>query len=479
MLISFLILSQAAFFALAAMNNITVEKVEKTGLPILYIETTAAKSIKSKIKYVDAVYSIEGNSGKCRIRGRGNTTWKTRELVKKPYLLKLNTAASLLGMEAARKWILLANTADKTQLRNAYALHLARTVFTGNIATPKCAYVQMFLNGRYGGLYLMTEKSGFEDNISSWDDGASVSFLAEVRSRGGKQINFESAHGVPFSVRSPKAAEDTDVIQKMSAYCLGVLQAAEDSVYSSMYTTLEGGRGGSSPRGGNAPEAIPLLKEIASVAFGPRNDGPCLTPPRLSSTPLDYGDKVFASSDWGGQRVDGAGGVSRGGKLDLMSFVDWYWVNELTKNHDAHFQSSCFMVWDALQKRLFMGPVWDFDISCGNVSSNDCENPEGLWICERQWFYVLMAYDEVFQSAVWNRWREKRAEVEESLEWLEAEAARLKAAIEMDESVYPKIGKRQWPHPPRWKERRTYRAELDYMKDFLQKRMMYLDKCRE
>lgn len=412
-LFSLLIASQVIFFVLAAMNNITPQKASSTGLPILYVETVAAKSIKSKTDYRKAVYSIEGNSGRCRIRGRGNTTWKTREFVKKPYLLKLDDAAPLLGMNAARKWVLIANTADKTMLRNAYAFHLARTVFDKNIATPNCAFVQLFLNGRYNGLYLLTEKPDFDDNrlanfgSAAHDGNAGGPFIAEVRGRFDKEINITTARGVTFALRSPKiTGGQAGARERMKDYCQLTLQNAEDSVYSA-------GR-----------------------------------------------DNRFA--DWGGL-------------LDIDSFVDWYWVNELTKNHDAHFQSSCFLVWDAELGRLFMGPVWDFDISCGNISSDGCENPAGLWVCERYWFAALMANDKMFQRAVWERWNEKQGEAADSLEWLESEAARLKAAIELDESVFPKIGRRQWPHPPSWKERQTYRAELDYMKRFLQERIKWLN----
>lgn len=399
----------ALFFALAAMNNVTPDRVRECGLPLLMVETTAAKPVKSKKDYRKAVYSLDGANGRCHIRGRGNTTWRTREFIKKPYLLKLDEAASLLGMPAARKWVLLANEADKTQLRNAYALHLAASVFDKNIAPPKYRYVQLFLNGKYNGLYLLTEKSAFEDGRLSQfgeadETGAGGSFLAEVRARGGKQVNFALHSGARFSVRSPKVSASAGIseqsaIEGMAAYCRKTLQAAEDSIC--------GGR-----------------------------------------------------IDWT--------------LLDKASFIDWYLVNEFTKNHDACFQSSCFMVWDSGRHKLFMGPVWDFDIACGNVSSDDCENPEGLWVSSRYWFNVLMK-DDTFRKAAEARWQEKKGEAASSLKWIDEEGERLKKAIELDEAVYPKIGRRRWPHPPRWRERKTYKAEAEYMTDFLRRRMEWMN----
>ncbi|MBQ1727487.1 MAG: CotH kinase family protein, partial [Treponema sp.] len=148
--------------------HITPQKCEESGTPVLYIDTEGGKKIKTKEKYVKATYSInyggKNLSGSCKIRGRGNTTWKTRELYKKPYLLKLDKAASLLGLPEAEKWILMANTADKTSLRNAYAYYLAKNVWKDGLWTPDAKFLALFVNGRYEGLYALTEKIEIRQN---------------------------------------------------------------------------------------------------------------------------------------------------------------------------------------------------------------------------------------------------------------------------------------------------------------------------
>lgn len=89
----------------------------------------------------------------CSIKTRGNGTWWYD---KKPYLLSLEADGELLGMEAATKWVLLSNATDETNLRNKLVYHLANQL---DFAwTPDCVYVDLYLNGKYNGLYLLAEK---------------------------------------------------------------------------------------------------------------------------------------------------------------------------------------------------------------------------------------------------------------------------------------------------------------------------------
>ena len=88
------------------------------------------------------------------VKGRGNASWIRS---KKPYSLSLSQPGDLLGMGAARKWILLANAYDGSSLRNRIAADLAMAV--GMEATPDCRWVDLYLNGEYAGLYLLSERN--------------------------------------------------------------------------------------------------------------------------------------------------------------------------------------------------------------------------------------------------------------------------------------------------------------------------------
>lgn len=94
-------------------------------------------------------------SGQCLLGGRGNITWKKVE-TKKPYRLSLTNDVSFFGMRSASKWTLLANYYDDTFLRNHIALETARRLDCED--TPEDRFVNLYVDGRYQGLYQMTQK---------------------------------------------------------------------------------------------------------------------------------------------------------------------------------------------------------------------------------------------------------------------------------------------------------------------------------
>lgn len=120
----------------------------------------------------EGVLDVE-NTG-CSIKTRGNGTWWYE---KKPYLLSLEAAESLAGMKAATKWVLLSNATDETNLRNKLVYHMAEQLEFG--WTPDCVYVDLYLNGKYNGLYLLTEKVEIGENRVSINTG-SGEFLCKI-----------------------------------------------------------------------------------------------------------------------------------------------------------------------------------------------------------------------------------------------------------------------------------------------------------
>jgi hypothetical protein len=119
-------------------------------LPVLAITTDDGLPITSKEIYKTARYRVTDESGtllvesSLEIRGRGNNTW---EFDKKPYKLKLTNSTALLGMPANKHWVLLANYADRTMLRNEAAFHLGEQL--GLAWTPRNVQVEVTLNGEY------------------------------------------------------------------------------------------------------------------------------------------------------------------------------------------------------------------------------------------------------------------------------------------------------------------------------------------
>ena len=137
-----------------------------TGLPVMVINTADGRPITSKEDWKDATISIYGagrfdNLAECavEVKGRGNSTWGYD---KKPYALKFPSKTSVLGMPKHKRWVLLANTMDRTMMRNRVAYHVAEQ--TSLAWTPRTEYAEVILNGKHIGNYLITEQIRIDKN---------------------------------------------------------------------------------------------------------------------------------------------------------------------------------------------------------------------------------------------------------------------------------------------------------------------------
>lgn len=87
-----------------------------------------------------------------RISGRGNSTW---EYEKKPYALKLKAPYPLCGLNKSDRWRLLALWREGSRLDNKIAMDISEAL--GLAYTPQGTWVDLYLNGEYRGIYLLTE----------------------------------------------------------------------------------------------------------------------------------------------------------------------------------------------------------------------------------------------------------------------------------------------------------------------------------
>ncbi|MFX1392822.1 MAG: CotH kinase family protein [Promethearchaeota archaeon] len=118
--------------------------------------------------YVDCVFelifkgdseSVEPLNAKMKIRGSG-TGWNEFS-PKKGYRLSLNEPKSLLGMREDDDWLLLDMYSDYPRMRFKLAFELYQTLTPSDPTTfaPESEYVNLFINGDYQGLYLLTERN--------------------------------------------------------------------------------------------------------------------------------------------------------------------------------------------------------------------------------------------------------------------------------------------------------------------------------
>ncbi|MBE6541386.1 MAG: hypothetical protein E7672_02945 [Ruminococcaceae bacterium] len=162
-------------------------------VPLGQTEPPASKSLSPQIyitvndtvnrtKYIPCTVTVHDPTGvyddifdtESTIKIRGHSTSSG---VKSPYNIKFSSKLNLLGLGEGKKWNMLANLYDKTQLRNILAYSFAQDV--GIEYTSNSRFAEVYVNGVYSGLYQICEpvavgKTRVDINIDDND------FLLEV-----------------------------------------------------------------------------------------------------------------------------------------------------------------------------------------------------------------------------------------------------------------------------------------------------------
>lgn len=189
--------------ATGAIKRYTINIVWDNKLPQVNISTDGRVPINSKSVYVNTQITIDGQSkysdftGTAQIRGRGNSTWT---FPKKPFKIKLDTDAEILGLAAEKDWILLANYLDGSHLLNAVGMKIGQFLnmpFTNNIIP-----VEVTLNGTYLGCYVLTEQIEVKSNrVDVGKDG----ILLNLDTNFDEPYQFQSAnYRLPVTIKYPK-----------------------------------------------------------------------------------------------------------------------------------------------------------------------------------------------------------------------------------------------------------------------------------
>ena len=161
--------------------------------------------------------------------------------------------------------------------------------------------------------------------------------------------------------------------------------------------------------------------------------------------------------------------------LDENSIIDWFIVNEFTKNNDAVFHTSVFLYYNPATEKLYLGPNWDYDISCGNINHNDNNNPNGWWITNAPWVSRLIK-DSLFVENLNRRWDSSKSKVYYSINtWIPAQATSLENAANINFKKWKILGEYSWPNTNGFEERTTYQSEIKYLIDWLNTRYVFFD----
>ncbi len=333
------------------LSAITTTRYPDLTLPVLRVDTTNSAPIVSRDDYLKAQVSVNPNgaagvpalTASAKIRGRGNSTW-IAPTDKKPYKLKLDAAAPLLGLPADKNWALLANYYDRTMLREALAFSWGNA---SSLAwTPRTVFVELILNGDYRGVYQVAETVDVApsrvavDPMSATDDaGAALTggYLAEIDAKAGTQYGDPgdvthvrgALSGTPFTIKDPDPPTDAQI---------GYLQQQIDTAENDIAADANGD-----------PQAYARL----------------------------------------------------GSELDLQSFADWYVISEMARNYDSWYSSS--YLYKPRNGPLTMGPLWDFDLSMGTYFFSK-QPSDDAWVRGRSPWFDYLLKDPRFLALVKSRY---------------------------------------------------------------------------
>jgi len=157
--------------------------------------------------------------------------------------------------------------------------------------------------------------------------------------------------------------------------------------------------------------------------------------------------------------------------LDMDSFVDWYLIQEIGKNLDGNFDTSCFMHL-ARGGKLMMGPMWDMDVAYGNIdqANQSCYRPTGFHIKNVQW-YARLFKDPAFVKRVKERFNFFYNHMNDILANVNADAQYLKYSAQENNDVWGVLNVKTWPNYNIWG---SYQNEVQDVKEWFVTRMKWL-----
>ncbi len=393
----------------------TAKKNGKT-IPDLIIKTESGRPIESKEDYLVASVTLSGATDMpfelagAQIRGRGNSTWN--QFDKKPYRLKFDEKVDLMGMGAARDYILLSNAMDMTMMHN-YAAFTIMSKLSDEF-TPECAFVHLHINGQYMGVYLVTER--IEQDKERLDIGkgeggkTDVGYLVEF---GG---NIENDEKPKFTLSSVTYKGTTYAWRKGFR---GVVKSPDETVCTDAQ-----------------------LKYIDNY--------------------IEKVNKAIYTKDF----------KTFSELCDVDSFVCGVLVNELFLNNDFDFSMNMYK---KAGGKLYFGPIWDFDQACG-ISTKSGGTMRGWTVSNYpSWITSLLEIPE-FYELVKEKWIENYDLIHSLVGDIYAKAEAMDYDIKLNFRRWDVLGKPYWRMTEEMADLDTYEGFLDRLAWWLDNRIVWIDK---
>jgi hypothetical protein len=420
--------------------------LDSTELPIVMINTLGQTIVENT--KIDALMDIKYNglgsityvsdssnvySGNIGIEIRGATS---AGYPQHPYSIETRTPEGennnvpLLGMPAENDWLLLSNYNDRSLIRNTLAYKLFEEMGNYSVRTNLC---EVLIDSAYKGIYVFCEK------IKQDNDRVDIAKLTTADTVGDDltggyilEQNYWNETNSFLSNYSPIDHPDFDV----------------HFVY--YYPKPD--------------EILPVQKSYIAAFVD-----------SLESALYSTG---FTDPDTGYRKY-----------LDVDSFIDYFLVNELSRNNDG-FKKSVYFYKDknSNESKLKAGPVWDFDWAWKNMYGcsifesldgsgwahhiNDC--PTDNYSCG---WYIRLFQDTTFTDELrcaYDNYRLTILDTTHIFAYIDSVRSLVQNAQARHFRKWPILGI-SGPAPEVGNVATTYNGELDTLKAWISLRLQWLD----
>lgn len=269
-----------------------------------------------------------------QIKARGNSTFTYTP--KKSYQIKLAEPSDLLGkQEQVKTWVLLASYFDATQMHDKLIKDLAAEL--GLAYTASCDWVNLYYDGEYRGVYLLSEKNSVgETSVAITDMEQAYERLNEGYGTDMTTALAENSYGQQYQYTK-------DLTEPKNITGGYLIELNHD-----MWDEASG------------------FKTRQGVAFNVKSPEWCgdSAMKYISEYYQAFEDAVYATDDTGAYTGYNTGtGKYFYDYVDMDSLVKVFLLQELSLNCDG-FISSVYFYKDA-DGKMFAGPIWDQDMTFG------------------------------------------------------------------------------------------------------------------
>ena len=342
---------------------------------------------------------------------------------------------SLGGFPEEEDWILYGPYSDKSLIRNKLTFDLSNSI---GYKASNVKFYNLYINNDYKGLYVLMEKIKRDENrvnITKIDgDNVKGGYIIKIDKPTGDGWNYcNTCYENSFSFRSNYDANGN---------------ISEESPTHFIYHYPKP----SDINNNQKSHISSIINEFESV---------------LSSDNFDDPETGYRSM------------------IDIDSFIDFFIMNEITKNIDG-YRLSTFINVD-IDEKIKMGPIWDFNLAFGNADYCDGANTQGWMynfnsICPGDvwqvpfWWRRLME-SVYFKEKLKDKWQLYRSNNLSNLNiesQIDSYVEYLNTNNVVSENFYkwPILGRYVWPN---YFIGATYESEINYLKGWINQRLNWMD----